>query len=467
MARALQIESGVMTRLRTPATLSALLALLLGACGIVDVDGGSGDDAGDDDADDDAAATTYYRDVYPILQSRCAGCHREGGIGTFTLDEDPDNAQAYAPLIAQSTTARIMPPFLPGELSPALRDDMRLSDAEIATLSAWSEAGAPLGDPADKVPVDPPAGFPLDDADLAFDIGLDYTPDPALTDDYRCFAVPIDVAARRMSIGYRITPGSARVVHHVIVSLVSADDARALADLDAETERAGWPCFGGPVPQDSGIEVVGRIGSWTPGQDGRLTYPGTATPVPANVIAIVGMHYNTLNGVDADRTRVEVFLEPEETQAELLPLGGAGAVSRDIDIPADESEVRVTATRTIAEWRAGAPTLGDAWAVGAAAHAHLLMTRHRLTLNAGTPDERILLDIPRWSFHWQGQWLYQEPIPVRAEDTLTIDCTYDNSPEHRSEVGLDSRSVPVSWGEGTTDEMCLGGIALVAENPDR
>lgn len=452
-----------MTRLRTPASLFSLALLL--ACGDVSSDDPA-DDGATDDGGDGTAAVTYYRDVYPILQSRCAGCHREGGIGTFTLDEDPDNAQAYAPLIAINTAARIMPPFLPGELSPALRDDMRLTDDEIAILSAWSEAGAPLGDPADKVAVEPPAGFPLDDPDIAFDIGVDYTPDPALTDDYRCFAVPIDVAARRMSIGYRITPGSASVVHHVIVSLLSADDGQALADLDAESERAGWPCFGGPVPQDSGIEVVGRIGSWTPGQDGRLTYPGTATAVPANVIAVVGMHYNTLNGSDSDRTRVEVFLEPEETQSALLPLGAAGAVSRDIEIPAGESEVRVSATRTIAEWRGGTGA-GEAWAVGAAAHGHLLMTRHRLTLNAGTDRERILLDIPRWSFHWQGQWLYQKPIQVRADDTLTIDCTYDNSPEHRSEVGLDAQSETVTWGEGTTDEMCIGGIALVAENPDR
>jgi len=451
----------------------SVLALLLCAAAC---DGDPGDEAGGaDDGDgageDDGAtagAPTYYGEVHSILQTRCAGCHREGGIGTFSLDEDAEVAQAYAPLIAAKTAERIMPPFLPGELSPSLRDDMRLSDEEIATLASWADAGAPLGDPEDAVPIEPPVGFPLEDPDLDFDIGVDYTPDAALTDDYRCFAVPIDVPASRMAVGYRITPGSSRVVHHVIVSLVAAEDAAALAELDAETpERAGWPCFGGALPQGSGLELAGRIGSWTPGQDGRLTYPGTATPVPADVVAVVSMHYNTLNGLDADRTRVEVFFEPEETQAELLPLGGAGAISRDIEIPAGDDEVVISATRTIAEWRGGAPT-GDTelWAVGAAAHGHLIMSAHRLTLNAGTAGERILLDIPRWSFHWQGQWLYQEPIPVRASDSLTIDCTYDNSPEHRSEVGLDPRSQTVTWGEGTTDEMCMGGLALVAEQPE-
>ena len=128
-----------------------------------------------------------------------------------------------------------------------------------------------------------------------------------------------------------------------------------------------------------------------------------------------------------------------------MPLGGAGAVTRDIEIPAGDDRVLISATRTIAEWRRrGTPEEGsdggdddEAWALGVAAHGHLLMKAHRLTLNAGTADERILLDIPRWDFHWQGQWLYQEPIAVRASDTLTIDCTYDNSEEHRAAVGLD------------------------------
>ena len=277
--------------------------------------GGGGDDAAGSDDGAAADAPTYYRDVYPILQSRCAGCHREGEIAPFSIDEDPATAQVFAPAMAQAAADRIMPPFLPGPDSPALREDTRLSDDEIAALTAWSDAGAPLGDPADKVAVEPPAGFPLDTPDLAFDIGADYTPDAAQSDDYHCFAVPIDVPAPRMAIGYRITPGNAQVVHHVIVTLASADDAQALADLDAETPEPGWPCFGAPLPPGSGIRQAGRIGSWTPGQDGRLTYPGTAVPLPAGVVAVVQVHYNTLNGVEPDRTGVQVFYEPEGTQA--------------------------------------------------------------------------------------------------------------------------------------------------------
>ena len=53
--------------------------------GPADDGGGDASDDGADDGSDDGAtgAPTYYGEVQPILQARCAGCHREGGIGTF------------------------------------------------------------------------------------------------------------------------------------------------------------------------------------------------------------------------------------------------------------------------------------------------------------------------------------------------------------------------------------------------
>ena len=34
-------------------------------------------------------------------------------------------------------------------------------------------------------------------------------------------------------------------------------------------------------------------------------------------------------------------------------------------------------------------------------HMHELGTTYRMTLNPGTPDEKVLLDIPKWDFGWQ------------------------------------------------------------------
>jgi hypothetical protein len=85
---------------------------------------------------------------------------------------------------------------------------------------------------------------------------------------------------------------------------------------------------------------------------------------------------------------------------------------------------------------------------------HLTITRR----NANGSD--VLLDIPRWSFHWQGGYQYVTPIQVANDDTLEIRCEYDNSNVNRLALGL-SPNTTVTWGEGTEDEMCLASVMMV------
>jgi hypothetical protein len=85
----------------------------------------------------------------------------------------------------------------------------------------------------------------------------------------------------------------------------------------------------------------------------------------------------------------------------------------------------------------------------------------RISLNPGTPAEKILLDIPRWDFHWQGEYWFAEPIALRQGDRVRISCVYDNAEAIPGPDGRPLEPRYLTWGEGTTDEMCLGGISWV------
>ena len=92
---------------------------------------------------------TYYKDIVPIVQKSCQSCHRAGEIAPFGLTSY-EEVSTVAGLIAIETKSRRMPPWgalETGECKPkhAWQDDLRLSDAEIATFEAWSQAGAPKG----------------------------------------------------------------------------------------------------------------------------------------------------------------------------------------------------------------------------------------------------------------------------------------------------------------------------------
>ena len=96
-----------------------------------------------------AQAVTFNRDVAPILFRHCAPCHHPGGAGPFSLLTFAD-AKRRARQIAKVTSNRYMPPWPPerGHGRFVGEDERRLSDGQIATLTAWQQAGAPEGDPA-------------------------------------------------------------------------------------------------------------------------------------------------------------------------------------------------------------------------------------------------------------------------------------------------------------------------------
>src|SRR5258708_24821836 len=81
-----------------------------------------------------ASGPTYNRDVAPILDAKCASCHRLGGIAPFALTTAAE-AKAHAAGIVQMTKAGLMPPWMPGDDSAAIigRDKRPLTRQELPT----------------------------------------------------------------------------------------------------------------------------------------------------------------------------------------------------------------------------------------------------------------------------------------------------------------------------------------------
>jgi hypothetical protein len=101
-----------------------------------------------------------------------------------------------------------------------------------------------------------------------------------------------------------------------------------------------------------------------------------------------------------------------------------------------------------------------------AGHMHMRGQSIKLELNPETNAAKTLLHIPKWDFHWQGNYWFQTPVQVKKGDVLRITCTFDNSNTNQpviSDKTLEPRYVV--WGEGTTDEMCLG-VSMASSKPN-
>ena len=89
-----------------------------------------------------AAAVTFSKDVAPILQKACQNCHRPGAIAPMSLLTYQD-ARPWARSIKQKVPSREMPPwYIDRHVGiNKFKDDPSLTDAEIATITKWVDAG--------------------------------------------------------------------------------------------------------------------------------------------------------------------------------------------------------------------------------------------------------------------------------------------------------------------------------------
>jgi hypothetical protein len=94
------------------------------------------------------APPTFYREVLPILQKSCQGCHRTDGIAPMPF-ETYEQTRPYAEAIKNTTQEKAMPPWFADPNIGKFSDDPSLTAKQIAILKAWADAKAPGGEPQD------------------------------------------------------------------------------------------------------------------------------------------------------------------------------------------------------------------------------------------------------------------------------------------------------------------------------
>src|SRR5438093_9723312 len=100
-----------------------------------------------------AQAPTFTKDVAPILQNKCQVCHRPGTFAPMSLLTYED-VRPWAKAMKEKVITRMMPPWYIDKNVGVRRfkNDVSLSDDEIATIVKGGDSGAPKGNEADMPP---------------------------------------------------------------------------------------------------------------------------------------------------------------------------------------------------------------------------------------------------------------------------------------------------------------------------
>ncbi len=312
------------------------------------------------------------------------------------------------------------------------------------------------------------------------------------TDDYHCTLVDPHVKENSFIVSSHFYPNSVEV-HHAILFLVPP----ALAAEAQATDQGGkgWTCFGETALPGADLAHIGEtpwLSAWAPGHGKDVLPAGVGQPLPEGSLVVMQIHYNLLLGDKPVRAKLVLNTVPASTPLRPLSLALMPAPP-DIPCPSGVTGPLCSRTASLADLgqrfgqdavgfvntiesvcgrNAADPPAGSTtsctWPVSKAgtivrvgAHMHLLGQSMQITLNPGTPTAQTILDVPNYNFHYQKAYDLQTPISVVPGDKIQVSCTYD--PTLRQELPSLRNLAPrfVTWGDGSSDEMCLGIVMTV------
>jgi hypothetical protein len=318
-----------------------------------------------------------------------------------------------------------------------------------------------------------------------------YTPSApygAGTDDYRCFLLDPALEKDAWLTGTHVLPGNPDVVHHVILFRVPPEQVAAAEAKDASEDGEGWTCFGGTgLDAFQNVDDAAWIGAWAPGGRESVVKPGFGIRLAKGSRIVMQVHYNLLAGVSPDTSAAQLRLAPGKRPYQSLhtmllpapvelpcraehddgPLCDRDAALADVKErfgpearTADLLHVLCGTKPRPGEVQSCVRTLAEPMTIhGVGGHMHLLGRSIEIEVNPGTPQARTILDIPVWDFDDQGSTPV-DPIHLEPFQQVKVTCRHvqwlrDKLPSFE---GQPDRYVV--WGEGTTDEMCLGMLQI-------
>jgi hypothetical protein len=315
------------------------------------------------------------------------------------------------------------------------------------------------------------------------------------TDDYRCFLLDPKVKEDSIVRSIEFIPQRKDYVHHAIIFRVTeADIPEAIAK---DKSGIGWPCFGGTSLGGMMSTFVSSpwISSWAPGGRKDVAPAGYGTPFKKGERFVLQVHYNLLAATDG-----KIETDQSTIRMEAVPAKGSNIKQLQLELFAAPVELAcppgVTgplcdrrqsmldlASRTdpLSAQQANAlnyicgqnpnrpmPSLTSRCdrvmnkyfsIVAAGPHMHLLGRSLKMTLNPGRADAKTILDVPYYNFDDQSATYLKTPIAVNPGDTIRVECTFDPTLRQKIPQLMSLEPRYVTWGEGSSDEMCLGVLS--------
>jgi hypothetical protein len=398
------------------------------------------------------SSVTFNKDVLPILQRECQVCHRPGEIGPMPF-LTYEGTRPWAKAIKVAVLSKKMPPWFADPKYGHFTNERHLSEADIATLSAWANNGAPEGDAKDK-----PAPVAFRDGwnirpDLIFKFSKPF-PIPAKgTIEYTYITVSAPFKEDTWVVAGEIRPTDRAHVHHVIAN-VRPQGSKWMVQSQLGSE----PYAPGPTRNQDLIKAAGGnpavldnefLVGYVPGMEAqRFDVDNSAKLIPAGADIVFEVHYTTNGVAGEDQSMVG------------LELAKAPPTRRFMSVTAAQTDLTIAPGDPNAEAKA---TLRFGQAVDFVymqPHMHLRGKDMKIDAHYPTGEKETLLDVPRYDFNWQIVYYEKKPLHLPRGTTLELTAHWDNSLNNKWNP---DPQATVHWGDQSWQEMLAAPMAVIVD----
>jgi hypothetical protein len=393
-----------------------------------------------------AAEPVFYRDVLPILQNRCQECHRPGEIAPMAFRTYTET-RPWAKAIRQAVATRKMPPWFADPGYGHFSNDRSLSDAEISTLTAWVDAGAPAGDPQDSpAPREWPDGWSVGRPDAVFEMPKPCAIPARGTVEYQYVILPLHFSEDKWVERVEVRPSNRATVHHAVV-YIREPGSRWLAG-EPNGVLFALPPGAGQRQNPKSFTTSDILMVYTPGNASEHWPAGVAKKIPAGSDLVLQIHYTANGKAASDRTSIGVIYAKEAPKQAVLTL----QMGNDrFVIPPGDPNYRVTVSGTLPN---------DALLIGLLPHMHLRGKGFEYLIRGPNGAVETLLRVSRYDFAWQINYRLAEPRQLKAGTHLEWVGYFDNSANNPRNP---DPSAEVRYGEQSWEEMMIGFFDVVVD----
>lgn len=376
-----------------------------------------------------AQQLTYYKDVQPIMQNKCAPCHRPGESAPFSLLTYED-VRKRTSFIKDVVESGFMPPWKADNKYVHFANDRSLSEAEKNIIIKWvtnnALAGTAPGKAVSQAPLIEGTLYHRK-PDLVLKAKDSFVVKGDGVERFVIFKIPYELPDSASVEAVEFFSNNKKLVHHVNYAVHAVPDASIdIHKTDpyinlTEDDRSKF------LQYQPYRKTITYYGGWIPGTSYESYPKDIGWVMPRRGVILLTVHFAPSARNEQSLNGINLFFKkaPIKRSVKVISFGSGGIGANNIQpyfylLPNVKKKFELDVMNP-----------GESFSIMYVwPHMHYLGKEFKAYLLTPERDTVRLVNIPSWDFRWQEIYRFKKFVVAPRRSILHIEGVYDNTADN-------------------------------------